>query len=154
MSESTDSAREIVDTNILIYASDPAEGDKRVRALELIGELIDQGRLALSGQVLNEFYTAATRPNKPPSLSHEDASQIIRDLAGSAEILPLTAAVTLRALDAIPRHGFSFWDSLTWAVAKENSIPVIYSEGFQHGRDVEGVRFQNPFVTGPPGPSP
>ncbi len=32
------------------------------------------------------------------------------------QVLPLTGAITLRALDAIPRHGFSFWDGLIWAV--------------------------------------
>jgi len=52
----------------------------------------------------------------------------------------LTSAITLRALDAIPTHGFSFWDALIWAAAKENGIPVVYTEDFQHGRDIEGVR--------------
>jgi predicted nucleic acid-binding protein len=37
---------------------------------------------------------------------------------------------------------------LIWAAAKENDIAVIYTEDFQHGRDIEGVRFHNPFVAG------
>jgi predicted nucleic acid-binding protein len=52
-------------------------------------------------------------------------------------------------LDAILQHGFSFWDGLIWAAAKENGIPVIYTEDFQHGRDIEGVRIINPFVGTP-----
>jgi len=95
---------------------------------------------------LNEFYNVSTRPNKSPSLPHDEVQRIIRDLADVAEVLPLTAAVTLRALDAIPRHGLSFWDALIWAAARENGVPTIDTEDFQDGRDVEGVRFLNPFA--------
>ncbi len=38
------------------------------------------------------------------------------------------------------------WETLIWAAAKENGIPLIYTEDFQHGRDVEGVRIVNPFA--------
>jgi predicted nucleic acid-binding protein len=139
----------LVDTNILIYAADPQAGDKHVRAAELVTDLTRQNRIAVSVQVLNEYYHAATRPNKPPSLSHDDAERTIRDLANSASVLPLTIAITLRALGAIPRHGFSFWDALIWAAAKENGIPTVYTEDFQHGRDIEGVQIINPFVGSP-----
>jgi predicted nucleic acid-binding protein len=140
MTGSTASTRKMVDTNVLIYAFDPAAGDKRTRAVDLIRKLSEDGELAVSVQVLNEFYNVATRPNKPPSLAHEDAKQVAQDLANVSEVLPLTSAVTFRALDAIPRHGLSFWDALIWAAAKENGVTVIYTEDFQHGRDVEGVR--------------
>jgi predicted nucleic acid-binding protein len=149
MTGSAASTLGMIDTNVLIYAADPAAGDKKIRAQDLIQALADADRLAVSVQVLNEFYTVATRPHRPPSLSHDEASQIVRDLAASASVLSLTAVTTLRALEAIPRHGFSFWDALIWAVARENNIPVIYTEDFQHGRDVEGVLFRNPFATGP-----
>src|SRR4051794_40048640 len=120
MSAPAGTAKEMVDTNILIYAADPAAGEGRVRAIALIHRLTDQAMLAISVQVLNEFYVVATRPNKPPSLSHEDAKQIIADLATFAEVLPLTVATAFRALDVIPQHSLSFWDALVWAVAKEN----------------------------------
>ncbi|HEX8201233.1 MAG TPA: PIN domain-containing protein [Isosphaeraceae bacterium] len=138
----------MVDTNVLIYASDPVAGDKRTRAADLIRTLSEDGELAVSVQVLNEFYNVSTRPNKPPALTHEDAKQIVQDLAEVSDVLPLTSAVTFRALDAIPRHGLSFWDALIWAAARENGVAVIYTEDFQHGRDVDGVRFLNPFADG------
>ena len=136
----------LVDTNILIYAADLQAGDKHLKAVELVDDLTAQNRMVVSAQVRNEFFHAATRPNKPPSLSYQDAYQTIRDLADTVPVLPLTCAITLRALDAIPRHGFSFWDSLIWAAAKENGIPIVYTEDFQNDRDVEGVRIVNPFV--------
>jgi predicted nucleic acid-binding protein len=138
--------REMIDTNILVYAADPAAGERRARALELIRTLTDQDRLALSVQVLNEFYAVATRPNRPPSLPHDEARQIIVDLAAAAPIFPLTEEATFRALDAIPHHALSFWDALIWAVASLNGVTVIHTEDFQHGRDIEGVRINNPFI--------
>jgi predicted nucleic acid-binding protein len=146
MTDSMAATKILVDTNILIYAADLLAGVKNLKALELVDELTAQNRMVVSAQVLNEFYHAATRPNKPPSLSHEDAYRTIRDLAEAVPVLPLTSAMTLRALDAIPRHGFSFWDALIWAAAKENGIRQVYTEDFQHGRDVEGVRIVNPFA--------
>ena len=58
----------LADTNILIYAADrsPEETEKRIRAEEVLKE----PDLALSAQVLQEFYYQATRPRptgfKPP----------------------------------------------------------------------------------------
>jgi predicted nucleic acid-binding protein len=149
MTGSSATIREMVDTNILIYAADPTAGDKHSRAIALIEELANRASLTVSVQVLNELYAVAIRPNKPPSLSHEEAKQIVQDLAVSATVVPLTTAVTLRALDAIRQHGFSFWDALIWAAAKEHGASVIYTEDFQDGRVIEGVQYRNPFVTSP-----
>lgn len=149
----TATAGVMIDTNILIYAADPTDPAKQARALTLIDGLRRAGSLTISVQVLNEFYAVATRPRKPPSLSHDAAHAVVADLATTATVLPLTAAATLRALDAMPRHGLSFWDALIWAVAREHGIATLYSEDFQHGRDVEGVRFVNPFA-GPAAATP
>jgi predicted nucleic acid-binding protein len=146
MTVSTAAMKALVDTNLFIYAADSAAGGKHIRALELVEQLARRGDLVVSVQVLHEFYHASTRPNKPPSLTHDEARQIIDDLATSAQVLPLTFSITLRALDAIPRHGFSFWDALIWAAACENGISVVYTEDFQHGREIEGVRIVNPFL--------
>jgi predicted nucleic acid-binding protein len=146
MTDSIAATKILVDTNILIHAADLQAGDKNVRAVELIDDLTAQNRMVVSAQVLNEFYHATTRSNKPPSLSYDDAYQTIRDLAAAVPVLTLTAAITLGALDAIPRHGLSFWDALIWAAAKENGISAVYTEDFQHGRDIEGVRIVNPFA--------
>ena len=48
----------------------------------------------------------------------------------------------------MPRHGLSFWDALIWAAARQNDVGAIYTEDYQHGRDVNGVRFINPFLAG------
>lgn len=149
MTEATPANKRMVDTNILIYAADPASKDRHRLAGELVKRLVDAGSFVLSVQVLNEFYYVSTRPHKPPHLSHSEARTVIEHLALSATVFPLTRDATFLALDAVGEHGLSFWDALIWAVAKENSVPVIYTEDFQHGREIEGVHFQNPFVSNP-----
>ena len=68
------------DTNILLYSisSVAEEASKRERALTLLDG--DDG--ALSVQVLQEFYTQATRATRPDRLSHQIAAE--RDTSVSA----------------------------------------------------------------------
>ena len=63
--------------------------------------------------------------------------------------MPITATTTLLALEAMPRHGLSFWDALIWAAAKENGATVINTEDFQDGRDIEGVLIRIPLTAAP-----
>jgi predicted nucleic acid-binding protein len=125
-----------------VYAHDTSEGVKRTAALEL-----EAGRpIVISAQILNEFYAAMARPTRSAPLTHGEACEIIREMTLGWTVVPLTSAVTLRALDVVPTSGLSFWDALVWATAKENGVTTIYTEDFQHGRVIEGVRFVNPFV--------
>lgn len=60
-----------LDTNVLIYAVSTAEEDagKRSHALELLGT----PDLALSVQVLQEFYVQSTCPSRLGALTHDEA---------------------------------------------------------------------------------
>jgi predicted nucleic acid-binding protein len=140
--------RALADTNIVVYSYDPADPVKHQVAKDLLRQLSDAGRLVFSTQVLNEFCSVMMRPSSPVALTAAQVAVAIRRLAATGDVVPITAATTLLALDAMPRHALSFWDALIWAAAKENGVPVIYSEDFQDGRDVEGVRFVNPFLAG------
>src|SRR5690625_6067817 len=64
-----------IDTNVLLYAisRDPAERAKAERANELLGAR----DLALSVQVLQEFYVQATRSTRQDRLSHVQASELV-----------------------------------------------------------------------------
>lgn len=61
------------------------------------------------------------------------------------DVLPLTGAATATALTAVEQYRLSFWDALVWATARDADVPVVLSEDFQDGREIEGVRFVNPF---------
>ena len=133
----------LADSNILIYAisADPAEVGKRDRALEILGE----DSLALSVQVLAEFYHQATRPSRANRLSHEGAINFIERLA-EVPIQPVTVEVFRRATELCDRFRISYWDAAILAAAKILGCDAVYSEDMSDQQDYDGVRVINPFV--------
>jgi predicted nucleic acid-binding protein len=146
MTGSTDEGWAMADTNIVVYAYDPNEAEKHRIAVELLERLSTEGRLVFSAQVFNEFSNVMLRPGRRTPLTPPRVVEVLRRLSAIGEVVPMTPALTFAALDVMPRHSLSFWDALIWAAAKENGISVIYTEDFQHSRDVESVRFLNPFI--------
>ncbi len=147
MTAPTDDPRAVVDTNVVVYAYDLADPRKHSIARELLLQLSNQGRLVLSTQVLNEFCSVMMNPKRKTSLAPDRVAVIIRELAATGDVVPILHTLTFRALDAMPRHGLSFWDALIWSAAVENGVGIIYTEDFQDGRELAGVRFVNPFNT-------
>ena len=60
-----------VDTNVLIYAVSPSP--EEAYKCRIAQELLSQDDLALSVQVLQEFYHQVTRPTRPHALTHAQA---------------------------------------------------------------------------------
>ncbi|MBM3776804.1 MAG: PIN domain-containing protein [Acidimicrobiia bacterium] len=134
-------ARSLVDTNVLTYSRDLNEPVKRARAIEVIDQLGAGGELALSAQCLNEFSSTSLRRGTPISEVRIAVSRW-RDLG---DVLALTGAATAAALTAVEQYRLSSWDALIWATARDAGVPIILSEDFQDGQEIEGVRFVNPF---------
>jgi predicted nucleic acid-binding protein len=65
-----------IDTNVLLYSisRDPAEAPKRDIAIALL----DADDIALSVQVLKEFYVQATRATRPDAVAHDVAVGLVR----------------------------------------------------------------------------
>ena len=53
-----------IDTNILVYANDASEKTKREREKQILLNGIEDGNIAISTQVLSEFYVTVTRKIK------------------------------------------------------------------------------------------
>ena len=153
MTASTDRPRAVVDTNVVVYAYDMDDSRKHSIARELLVGLSNENRLVWSTQVFNEFCAVAMSPKRKSTLSPDQITIILRELAATGEVVPVTPSLTFRALDAIPRFSLSFWDALIWSTAVENRVPVIYTEDFQDGREIDGVRFVNPFSMSAPLPT-
>ena len=49
------------------------------------------------------------------------------------------------AIAATRRHAIPFWDAMLWATVKAAGCRFLLTEDLQDGRDLEGVRFVNPF---------
>jgi predicted nucleic acid-binding protein len=135
----------LVDTNVLVYAYDRSDGDKRERAIAVIEQLAANGAGALSVQVLGEFYVTV-RQKIPYEFTNEEEERRITNYARSWTIFDVTAATVLEAARAVAQHRLSYWDALIWSAAKLNRVPNVLSEDFSDGRLIEGVRFLNPFT--------
>jgi predicted nucleic acid-binding protein len=131
-----------VDTNVLLYAvsTDPTEAAKASIARALMCER----DLALSVQVLQEFYVQATRPTPRGSLSHADAAALIETWL-RFPVLDLTVPLVRAALAASARWQISDWDAAIVEAARALDCAVLLSEDLQHGQDFDGVKVVDPF---------
>jgi predicted nucleic acid-binding protein len=135
-------ARRFVDTNVLLYSVSrhPREAAKRERAIALLAA----DDLALSAQVLQEFYVQATRPGRPDPLPHDIASGLMRAWA-RFPVQEISLAIVMAALDLRARHGFSYWDSAIIAAAQALGCRELLSEDMSHGQRIGSLRIVDPF---------
>ncbi|MCU0508865.1 MAG: PIN domain-containing protein [Anaerolineae bacterium] len=136
--------RSLVDTNVLVYSYDRRAADKYERAFAVLDGLARRRAGALSTQVLGEFFVVVTRKLAVP-MSASQAFSTATNLWRSWPVISLTDSVVLEAMRGARDYGMSYYDAQLWAVARLNQIPVIFSEDFQDGQELEGVRFVNPF---------
>ena len=137
----------LVDTNLLIYSHDPADPSKQQRAIEVLDHLHSTGAGRLSTQTLAEFFAVAIR-GKKPLLTAKQAAQQLENLSSSWPVLNITPLIVIDAARGVRSHKFAYWDSQLWATARLNQIPVIFTEDFDVGATIEGIRFVNPFAAG------
>jgi len=133
---------QFVDTNVLLYAISraPEELDKARIADSLLA-----GRdLALSVQVLQEFYVQATRPTRSDALTHRQALDLV--IAFSRFPVPATTlALATAAMATRDRFGLSYWDAAIIEAARSLGCDRVLSEDLGEGQDYDGVLVTNPF---------
>jgi predicted nucleic acid-binding protein len=135
----------LIDTNILVYAHQPAEKAKYIRALRAIETLMETERGLLSAQVLGEFLSATTRGRRP-ILRIDEAMGQVTLLADALPVLDVTRLIALEAARGVRDHHLSYFDAQIWATARLNQVPTIFTEDFENGRRLEGVQFLNPLL--------
>lgn len=130
------------DTNILLYtiSRDPLEREKAARAKELLGSR----DIALSVQVLQEFYVQATRESRADRLTHEQATSLV-DAFRRFPVQETTVGVMLSAMSTKQRFSVSYWDAAIIEAARALDCDVVLSEDMNDGQDYAGVRVENPF---------
>ncbi|MFN8493303.1 MAG: PIN domain-containing protein [Caldilineaceae bacterium] len=133
----------LVDTNLLVYAYDPRDPVKNIQAQTILKALHSQKVGYLSVQSLAEFVNAARKIAILP----ETALQYAQAFVISWSIFALTPQIVLEAARGVRDYKLAYYDAQIWATAHLNQIPVIFSEDFNPGSTLEGVRFVNPFVT-------
>lgn len=131
-----------VDTNVLLYAisRDEGERDKARRA----NEILDEGDLGLSVQVLQEFYVQATRSGRVDPLAHEQAVSLVESFL-RFPTADLTPPIMRASFETRGRFGISYWDAAIIEAARALGCDVVLSEDLGDGQDYAGVRVENPF---------
>lgn len=131
-----------VDTNVLLYSvsGDPAES---VQA-GVAAELLRHADLALSAQVLQEFYVQATHPRRPDALSSEDALALIRTWL-RYPVQETTAELVQAAVTCSQRWQISYWDAAVVEAARALGCNRLLTEDLNHGQEFGGVVVVNPF---------
>jgi predicted nucleic acid-binding protein len=131
-----------IDTNVLLYSisRDPTETRKRQIAIGLL----DNEDVALSIQVLQEFYVQATRATRPDAIAHEIAVGLLRTWL-RFKVQEMTLPVMMSALEIKAMYEMSYWDAAIVAAARALGCRELLTEDMSHGREVEGVIIKNPF---------
>ena len=135
----------LIDTNLLVYLVDQNEPERQARALEtlVVLELHHLGRL--STQNLAEFINVAVH-KLHPGLSIAQAMEWASRFIQVWPVFDLTPQIVLEAARGVRDYKLAYYDAQIWATARLNQIALVFSEDFQDGLFLEGVRFVNPFT--------
>ena len=118
----------LIDTNILVYASEKGESFKNKDAKELINRCwkgIDI--FVVSSQNLAEFVFVTTRKAKLDLKEAKTFVQYIANFQGFQKI-NYNEDTVVSAIEIAYEFKMSFWDSLLAATLRENGVFNIYTE--------------------------
>ena len=131
-----------VDTNVLLYAVSLSPEDTGKR--RIARELLTEPELAVSVQVLQEFYTQATRPTRSAPLTHDDALGFLESVL-EFRVQTVTLDLFRAGVSTSQRFGLSYWDGAILAAARATGCDAVYSEYMSSEQDYDGLRVINPF---------
>ena len=137
-----------VDTNVLVYQFDHMNTSRQRSAKKLFGELLEQEKIVISSQVVQEFTNVALKKFKTLLLSSE-LEQLLADI-----LLPIcqhypSPGFYQRALRLRQTNSLSFYDALIIQAAIDLGCDVLYSEDLQDGQIFGTVTVTNPFKNSP-----
>ena len=139
------SHRFFVDTNVLAYAYDVSEPERRQRALTVIELVHAAGNAAISSQVRSELCSALTR-TRGIGMDHAIAEERVLAFAYTWPVYDVRPMDVIEAMRGVRTHKLNYFDALIWATARLKGIPFLLSEDGQDGRVIDGVRTINPLV--------
>src|SRR6266496_6150112 len=130
------------DTNVLVYLDDTSSPAKQNRAFTVFSDHFKKATAVLSLQVLQEYFNAATRKL---NLAPDEAQRRVEVFSG-ANVVRFEAADVIAAIELHRLVRISFWDALIVHAARAAGAAVLYSEDFQSGAVLGGLRIVNPFL--------
>lgn len=129
------------DSNIFVYSIDEHDVQKKEIAKQLLTQ--HKESTVISTQNLQEFYNAST---KKLGIEKSKMKQAVEQLSNAFPIQQITPAIILKAIDIQIKNSISFYDSLIISTASRSGCVVCYSEDFNAGQIIDGVKVINPFM--------
>lgn len=106
--------------------------------------ILTERDLALSVQVLQEFYVQATRASRPDAIGHQQAVRLVESFQ-RFPVQDVTSGIMMAALDARQRFQLSYWDAAIIEASRAMGCTHVLSEDLNDGQDYGGVLVANPF---------
>jgi predicted nucleic acid-binding protein len=132
-----------IDTNILIYAISPDDGQGRTTAaLDLLDQL-GQVVPILPLQVVGEYLNVARRRH---DIDLAQAVERIEAIMTAHRCEPSLAEDFLQAVSISATYDLQYFDALIIAVSSRSGASMLLSEDMQDGLEVAGLRVVNPFA--------
>jgi predicted nucleic acid-binding protein len=137
----------LVDTNILCYALDAGEPEKRSVAAELLSRCWhSEISLAVSVQNLAEYSVVMTEkvPNPVPAAV---VTRFIRDIVSfdGWTVIGYDPGTIMAAVGIQGMFSLHFWDALLAATMKQHDIGMIYTED-SHFNKIPWITVIDPFT--------
>ncbi len=132
-----------LDTNVLIYATEPdAPLSKQRAARSLLGKLSESANACLVGQVMGEYVTVALRKKVT---TRAGVLELMRNLSIGVTVLGATPSCYQQAFELVAKHHYQLWDALIIAICAEHGVKTLYSEDTGSLKRPLGVHVVNPF---------
>lgn len=129
------------DSNVLVYSDDASSPVKQKQASSLLDDHLTADSAVLSLQVLQEYFATITRKLHVPA----ERAQRRVEIFSCAKIVRFEIADLVAAIEFHRLTQISFWDAMIVHAARLGGASILYSEDFQDGSILGGVRIVNPF---------
>ena len=136
----------LIDTNILIYAHDESEPEKREKCKKIVERILKGEENAfVSNQVLAELYNGLTRKIEIP-VKKEQALEIVQSILESRNFTKInyTSKTVEKAIKKTIKHKTHFWDALIAETMLENQVFEIITENQKDFSKIEQIKAINP----------
>jgi len=136
----------LIDTNLIVYAYDKAETEKRKVCINLLQSIFYGEKEAyISNQILGEVFHIISKKIEKP-ISKEESQIIIESLIRSSNWTKIDYSTKeiQRAISLTIEYNIHFWDALIASTMILNNVYTIYTENEKDFKKIPGLKVINP----------